>query len=189
MVSRSRQISVAMLALATWLVSPPAIAQDRPDLLDVDDEAYRAAQSTLPPNVDYSYAYAGADEYDSISASGAVYGRDGSVNARVVWNIFEPDTIRRTSNRLSVKQKAYLGLAFYIYDGYLTATISTVSAQGCRASMKVVGEDTNATQARWRVSCRASALENLGLSAAQQQTLEDIFGNRLNFAGRGNVLP
>jgi len=162
---------------------------DRPDLLDVDDEAYRAAQSNLPDNVDYSYAYAGAEEYDSVSASGVVYGRDGSEFAKVVWHIFEPDTVRRKSNLLDLRQKAYLALGLYIYDGRRTASISTTLVEDCQAQMKVTGENTNNTEAKWKVRCRPSALESLGLSESQLQTMEDIFGNRLNFRGTGPVLP
>ena len=187
--SSKRMSFIAILALVAWVLPGDATAIDRPDLLDVDDEAYRAAQGTLPANVDYSYAYAGADAYDSISASGVVYGRDGGKFAKVVWQIFEPDLVRRKINRLDVSQRAYLALALYIYDGLRTASISTTLVEDCRAKMKVIGENTNNTEAKWRVNCRSSALDDLGLSAAQIQTLEDIFGNRLNFSGKGNVLP
>lgn len=186
----SFRTALALVAAASLLASS-AQAQDRPDLLDVDDEAYEAAQASLPENVNYSYAYAGAEEYDSISASGLVQGNVGEANAMVSWHIFEPDAVKRKADGLALKQKNYLGLALYIDDGVNSpASFSTASVQGCKGTMKVSGSNTDTTTAKWKVSCNLlEAVEELGLTEAQQQTLMDIFGNKLSFKGSGPVQP
>lgn len=174
--------------LVTCLAASGALAQDRPDLLDVDDEAYIAAQASLPDNVNYSYAYAGAEEYDSISASGLVQGSVSSTSAVVNWHIFEPDSVKRKSNGLALKQGNYLGLAIYIDDGGIPVSFSTSSVDGCKGAMKVRGPDTDNTEAKWKVSCDLEeAGAQLGLNEAQLQTLMNIFGNKLNFKGSGAV--
>ena len=172
------------------LTATPAFAQlDRPDLLDVDDETFAAASSDLKNGVDYSFAYAGADAYDSISASGVAYGTSASGWARVNWHIFEPDQVKRKSNGLQIKQRNHLGFAMQISDGSTTASFSSTSIEGCKAKVKVAGETTNTTNTKWVVKCPKDVLDSMGLTPAQQATMDNIFGGKLKFVNKGTNVP
>ncbi len=170
-----------LFLVALVLVGPAQAQLDRPDL---PDGSWIGGNTLVRYGASFSQvSTAVIAMYNLTSASGAtnyvggyieIIASDATAQARLLFKLYEPDTVKRSRSKAQLRQKTHLGVMLSVVAPTTSFSVSAV-VPDCSATFK--GDyDTPDAHMQWKVSCsQLAAASELGLTEAQQAKLLAIF--------------
>ena len=160
------------------LASTPAAAGvlDHPELLDAD--SWFASEN--PNSMSFNRVFIHHGEVQLSTAHGAFGDSNGTTWINVLWEIYEPDSIKRSHKRGRKSQAHWVQFGIATGTGYIANFTTFAELENCRASTKTsgVGPDDPET-AKWKAGCNG-VIEALGLSQPRIDLLETLLGKNVN---------
>jgi cysteine-rich repeat protein len=176
---RRRLLAPAVLVLLVGSPPTTAMAQvsaaglDHPDLLDAFERFKPEAGDEVGAGTDsYADVFFG-NEASGFAFFGGARGKLDGPDIGLVWFLFEPDTVKRSSSKITLSQKSQVGVAV---PGVVD---QAQPVEGCKAKVSVKGgpPPLDPESAKWSFSCKKDALAGLGLNSQQTAQLSALFGS------------
>lgn len=150
--------------------------------LDANEVVFRAGQGALFRQGGYFSGRMTPGTYVKGFASN--YDAESGFSVRLTWFAFDPDSVKRSRDSVSIRQKSNLGIGVVLQGNNSTISDRQEIVEGCSAKAKLrIGAKAKASAS---LKCSKSVWENLGFNAGQIEAIESALGTtKIKFGYKG----